>query len=67
MTGVKVIVQYLPSINLIRSCHTILQIIGETIMAYRIGEVEQWDQLFSDGTGRRHTALHIFFTGVISE
>ena len=40
----KAIVQEIPSINFIRSCRTILRIIGETLADYCIGKVEQWDQ-----------------------
>ena len=67
MTGVKVIVQEITRINFIRKCRTVLRIIGETLTAYLIGKMEQWDQLLSDGTGRRHIFLQIFFTGVINE
>ena len=45
----------------------IIQIIGETLADYRIGKVDQWDQLFSDGTGMHQTDLHNFIIGVIDE
>ena len=67
MPRVKVIVKELPSTNFIRSCRTILQIIGETLAAYRIGKVEQRDQLLSDGTDRHHTALQNLVISVIYE
>ena len=63
----KFTVQDLPSMNFIRSCWTILRIIGETLVDYCIGKVEQWSQLFSDGTDRRQTALHNLVIGVINE
>ena len=65
MNGVKIIVQELPRINFIQKCRTILRIIGETLVDYSIGKVEQWDQLLSDGTGRRHIDLHDLVIGVI--
>ena len=67
MPRVNVILQELPSINFIRSCQTILQIIGETLAVYRIGKVEKWDQLSSYGTGRRHTDIHNLVIGFINE
>ena len=67
MNRVKVIVQELTRINLIQSCSIIIQIIGDTLAAYCIGKVEQQDQLFSDGIGRRQTALQNLVIGAIYE
>ena len=67
MSREKVIVQELPNINFIWSCWTILQIIGDTLTDYCIEKVEQWDQLFSDGTGRRKTTVHNLVIVVIDE
>ena len=53
----KFIVQEILSINFIRSFRTVLQIIGETLVDYCIGKVDQWDQLFSDSTGRCKTPI----------
>ena len=65
--GVKFIVQDLSSINFIRSCRTVLQIIFETLVAYCIGKVDKRDQLLSNGTGTRQTDLHNLVIGVINE
>ena len=65
--GVKVILQELSIINFIQSFRTIILIIGETLADCCIGKVEQWDQLFSDGTCRRQNALHNFFISIIDE
>ena len=43
MPGVDVIVKELPVMNFIWSYRTIIGIIGETLTAYRIEKVEQWD------------------------
>ena len=67
MPMAKGIVQELTRINFIRSFRTILRIIFETLVDYCIGKVEQWSQLFSDGTDRRQTALHNLVIGVINE
>ena len=44
-----------------------LRIIGETLADYCISKVYQWDQLFSDVTDRRHTALQNVVIGIIDE
>ena len=67
MPMVKVIVQELPRINFIWLCWTIIRIIGDTLAAYRIGKVDKWDQLFSDGIVRRQTALKKMVISVINE
>ena len=67
MPGVEVIVQEIPSIIFIRSLRTIIQTICENLADYRIGKVEQRDQVFSDGTGRRQTDIHNLIIGVINE
>ena len=50
-----------------RSLRTIPQFIGETLAAYCIGEVEQWDQLFSDGKFRRQIDLQNLVIYIIDE
>ena len=67
MPRVKVIVKELPGINFIWSYRMILQMIGETLGAYHIWKVEEWDKLFSEGTGRCQTAPKNFFIGFINE
>ena len=65
--GAKVIVQELPSINSICSCWTILRIIGNTVAAYCIGKVEQWDQLLSDGRDMIQIDIHNLVIGAMKE
>ena len=63
----ETIVQELPIINFIWLCQTIFLIIGETLVAYCIVEVEQWDQLFYGRVVRCQTDLHNLLIGVIDE
>ena len=67
MPGVEGFVQELPRINFIRKCRTVFRIIGETLEAYHIGKVEQWDQSLSDVMGRRHIAFQNLAIGVINK
>ena len=59
--------QELPSIKFIRKCRTILQIIGEALEGYCIGEVKQWDTLLSDGMGTRQIAFQNLVIVVLNE
>ena len=65
--GVKVIVQELPRINFIWQFRIFFRIIGETVTAYHIGKLKQWDHLLSVGRGRRQTDIHNLFIGIIDE
>ena len=46
-----------PSVNFIRGCRSVLQIINEALSALRLGTAETWHQLFTDGTSRRQIAF----------
>ena len=67
MPVMKFIVQELPIIKFIRSFRTVIRIIGETLVAYCTGKVEQLYRLLSDVTGRRQTALQNLSIVVIDE
>ena len=57
-------VKEVPSINFVRKCRTILRIVGETLAAYRLGKANDWQQLFSDGTSRRQSAIQNLIIGI---
>ena len=42
----------LPSVNFVRGCRIVAQIIRETIAAIKLASIESWEQLFTDGTSR---------------
>jgi ribosomal protein L17 len=43
----------LPSVNYVRQCRVLIQIIGETITAMKLAACPTWSQIFFDGTTRR--------------
>ena len=43
-----------PSLSYVRQCRTIMQVMAETIAAIKLGREEQWAQLSTDATRRRH-------------
>ena len=53
-----------PSISYVRRCRTILRIVGETLASYRLAKAEDWEQLFTDGTSRRQSALQNLIIGI---
>ena len=68
ITGVKIIMQDIPSINFIQKCRRILRIIVETLAFYCIGKMEQCNKLFYDSTGRHHTAIqNLVIDGIVEE
>ena len=50
-------IKEVPSVRYVRKCRTILRIVGETLASYRLAKAKDWDQMFTDGTGRRQTAI----------
>ena len=58
------IVIEVPSINFVRKCWTVLRIVGETLAAYRLGKAKDWQQLFTDGTSRRQSAIQNLIIGI---
>ena len=47
----------LPSVSFIRHCRTVLQNLNETLAALRLGNADNWHQLFTNGTTRRQIAF----------
>ena len=47
----------LPSVNFVRQCRVIVQIIGETLAAIKLARVEEWSQMFTDSTTRRQISF----------
>ena len=54
-------VKTLPSVRYVRHCRLIVQILGETMAAIKLGREKCWQQLFTDGTTRRQ----ILFQNVV--
>ena len=55
MTGQEV--TELPCINFVRKCRVVVQNMNLTLAALRLGEADEWHQLFTDGTSRRKIAF----------
>ena len=46
-----------PSASYCQKLRTVLRIVTETVAAYRLAHAEDWDQLFTDGTGHLQNLL----------
>ena len=60
-------VKTLPSIRYVRHCRLIVQILGETMAAIKLGREKCWQQLFTDGTTRRQISFQNVVIGLMGE
>ena len=56
-----------PSATYIRRCRSVVQVVGETLAAWRLAESENWLQIFSDATSRRQCAFQALIVGLMTE
>jgi hypothetical protein len=61
------IVQQLPSTRFIQLCRTTLLHTTKTLAAYQLAAIECYDELFTNGTSRRHTALENVIIGFMTD
>ena len=57
----------LPSIDFIRRQRTVVQVIGETVSAIRLGRAAKWDQGFVDATSRGQSEFQCYLVGLLGE
>ena len=55
----------IPSASFIRRCHTVVQVVGETIAAWKLAESDDWRQIFTDATSRRQCAFQTLVVGLM--
>ena len=56
----------LPSVNFVRECRVIMEVIGETIVAIKLAHAPKWDQLWYDGTTRRQIPFGALIIGMLA-
>jgi hypothetical protein len=61
------IIHELPSLRFVRSCRSILVHVTKTLAAYLIAKAEKFDEIFSDGTSRRQTAIQNLIVRFLTE
>lgn len=55
----------LPSVSYIRRQRTVVQVIGETVAAIKLGNAVSWDQIFYDETTRRQIPFQAMVVGLM--
>ena len=54
----------LPSVCFVRQCRVVVQNLNEMLAAYRLGNADQWVELFTDGTTRRQITFQNLVIGL---
>jgi hypothetical protein len=57
----------LPSVNYVRECRVVVEVMCETMAAIKLAESPEWGQLFTDGTSRRQISFTALIVGVLSD
>ncbi len=57
----------LPSVNFVCECRVVVEIIGETMVAIKLGHAEIWDQLWTDSTTRRQIPFTALIIGILAD
>ena len=65
MTGVEP--TGVPSVSFIRLCRTFVQVVGETIAAWKLAHADSWRQIFTDATSLWQCAFQALVVGLIDE
>eukprot|EP00956_Cyclotella_meneghiniana_P033421 scaffold95984_cov36-Cyclotella_meneghiniana.AAC.1 len=56
-----------PSVNFIRQCRVVVEIMGETVTALKLGSADSWKQLWTDATTRRQIPFTALIIGLLGE
>jgi len=51
----------------VRECRVFVEIIGETMVAIKLGHAEIWDQLWTDSTTRRQIPFTALIIGILAD
>ena len=56
-----------PSVSFIRRCHTVVQVVGENIAAWKLADADSWREIFTDATSCRNCAFQALVVGIMDE
>ena len=56
-----------PSVNFVRQCRVVVEVIGETITALKLAAAENWDALWTDGTTQRQIPFAALVIGLLGD
>jgi hypothetical protein len=57
----------LPSVNFVRECRVVVEIIGETMVAIKVGRAEFWYQLWANSTTRGQIPFTALIIGILTD
>ena len=57
----------LPSINFVRQCRAVVEVVGKTITAIKLAKADQWEQLWTDATSRWQRSFTALLIGALGE
>jgi hypothetical protein len=57
----------LPSVNFVRECRVVVEVVGETIAALKLAAAENWKQLWMDATTRRQIPFTALVIGLLGD
>ena len=55
------------SVSFIRRCHTVVQVVGETIAMWKMADADSWRQIFTDATSRHQCVFQALVVGLMDE
>ena len=61
------IIHELPSDRFVRYCRSVLLLMTKTLAAFEIARAQLYQQLFTDGTGRRQTEMQNVVIGILTD
>ena len=56
-----------PSVNFVRGCRVVVQVVGETITAIKLANADSWKQLWTDATTRRQIPFTALIKCILGE
>ena len=56
----------LPSVNFVRQCRVVVEVIGETITVLKLASANDWKALWTDATTRRQIPFTVLVIGLLS-
>ena len=56
-----------PSVNFVRQCRVVVEVLGETLATLKLATSESWNQLWFDGTTRRQIPFTALIVGMLGD
>ena len=56
-----------PSVNFIRECRVVVEIMGETVTAMKLASADSWKQMWTDATTRRQIPFTALIIGLLGD